>query len=372
MKRARGLLPDAHTALIIEDHADVAEMLIDWVRSMGHGYIHCETLEEVLVAVEAGDFCYALVDAQFPPELGARPSVGAIEAAMAALRKLDGRRNENDKHLLPIAVATGYSEKHKFVSRMYAIGADMFVAKPFDEGLDVLLAPMLDLLKGAGHEKHEACVSSWAGRTRAGAGASAAAVAKEATARAGAAAGANAGEVATAAAGAGAPAAEVATVGAGAEAAAGARRGKVSARGAAQRTVGAAEKADAAEVRLVVDGRTVKARTVVTVNGKDCELQPARFNCLLRLMVAHCRKPGTPVDAKTAGLLNNPELTTRIRESLAPGLPPDFEIIEASGMKTFKLNPVVIVEVDWEALERHHDPAVVKIAQEERGRLERR
>jgi len=311
MKRVRGLLPEAHNALVIEDDAAVAEMLIDWVRSMGHGYIHCETLEEVLVAVEAGDFCYAIVDAQFPPELGARPSVGAIEAAMAALRRLDGRRGANDKHLLPIAVATGYSEKHKFVSRMYAIGADMFVAKPFDEGLDVLLSPMLDLLRVAGHERHEACVASWATRA-----------------------------------------------------------GRVGARGAT--VAGAAEKADAAEVRLVVDGRTVKARTVVTVNGKDCALQPARFRCLLSLMVAHCLKPGTAVDAKKAGLVHNPELTTRIRESLAPALPPGFEIIEASGMRTFMLNPTVIVEVDWEALERHHDPAVVKIAQEERSRLTRR
>jgi hypothetical protein len=120
------------------------------------------------------------------------------------------------------------------------------------------------------------------------------------------------------------------------------------------------EPAPVAEPRLVVDGVAAKKRSGVLVNGERRSLQDGKLVILLRLAIAHDRAPGTWSDRNA---------TIQLREVFAGLVPEGLEAIEGDGRGNVRLNPAVVVErIEIDALAEHADPAVKRVATEEKRR----
>ncbi len=146
-----------HRALVVEDDPHVAAELCRLLASLGHEAIHASTLEELRAAIEKGGFCYVLLDMEIPADARSRPLASCGETGLALLRKAFPHRGVGGHHVLQILVVTGYSTDHEFVSRIFEMNADGFIAKPFGQKPEVLLDKARAALVKAGREDHEAC-----------------------------------------------------------------------------------------------------------------------------------------------------------------------------------------------------------------------
>jgi CheY-like chemotaxis protein len=126
----------------------------------------------------------------------------------------------------------------------------------------------------------------------------------------------------------------------------------------------------AACVRLGLDGdATGGRRTTVSMNGVVREMQDSRFAILLRCAVAHLRSAGTWTGRDALGIGSSRSATTQIRQTFDGLVPEGFEVLEGDGRGSVRLNPAIVLEpVDFEALAKHPDPAVARIAQDQTKR----
>jgi DNA-binding response OmpR family regulator len=146
-----------HRVLVVEDDPRLAAELCRLLASIGHEAIHVSTLEELRAAIETGGFCCVLLDMEIPADARSRALVSCGETALQLLRKVYPHRRPNGFHVLQILVVTGYSTNHEFVSRIFEMNADGFIAKPFDQKPEVLLDKVRAALVKAGREDHDAC-----------------------------------------------------------------------------------------------------------------------------------------------------------------------------------------------------------------------
>jgi CheY-like chemotaxis protein len=153
----------AHTAFIVEDDPAMAALLVALVESMGHAWIHAETLAEAREAIALGGFCYVLLDMQIPSTTGAPPVVGCGETVLRELRAKHPDRNARGKHVLQIIVVTSYSREPEFVTRMLKMDADDFVAKPVVRQ-EIVADKIREGLALAAREDHAACAREAAAR----------------------------------------------------------------------------------------------------------------------------------------------------------------------------------------------------------------
>ncbi len=148
-----------HVALIVEDDPQIAVILKEFVGSLGHDWIHEATLEEVRAAVAAGGYCYVLLDMQIPADAHSRAVVGCGETALEVIRRAAPERTKAGKHVLPILVVTSYSRHPDFVSKMYDMDANGFIAKPFDDRADLILDKIRAALARAERVDHSCCAA---------------------------------------------------------------------------------------------------------------------------------------------------------------------------------------------------------------------
>jgi DNA-binding response OmpR family regulator len=312
---------DQHVALIIEDDSGISEILQEIVASLGHASIVASTLEEVRAAIAKGGFCYVLLDMQIPAHKGARAMLGSGETALLAIRKKDPRHAEQGGHVLPVIIVTGYSRDYEFVTKMHEMGADTFIAKPFDDRIEVVLDKIRNALAKSGRVEHEACLRI-----------------PERAASA-------------------PPPASVMT----------ARASDASTRGPANRSNGAVTDVSTAPARLVIDGTQSKRRTRVLVNDVARDLQDAHFLFLLRVVMAGLRKRVEWATHHELGIDRKPEVPSRVRSAFAELVPAGFEVVESDRDGRYRLNPRVVVErIDWATLEQHSNAMVQKMATEKR------
>ena len=300
------MLPPAHVGLVIEDDPHIAKVLGDLVESLGHRAIVATTLEEVRAAIEAGGYCYVLLDMQIPATAGATPQVGCGETALVWLRAKDARFNADGRHWLQILVVSAYSREPEFVDRLRDMDANGFIAKTFGNRVEVVLDRIRGALARAGRADHAACEGrdDGAGEHR-----------EEKPQQAG--------------------------------------EAKISAKAA---------------VTLIIDGEKKGRTTGFLVNGTRCALQDLRFLVLLKLVVAHRRAPASWVGADDLGIARRPDVPSRLRAAFAGALPEGgFVVVEGDGNAHFRLNQEIVVErVDWDALEQHSIDGVKKVASEGR------
>ena len=308
---------DEHVALIVEDDPQIAEILQELRASLGHRWVHASTLEEVRAAVATGGYCYVLLDMQIPAHKGARPLLGSGETALAMIRKKEPRRHESGGHVLQVLVVTGYSRDHEFVSKMYEMEADGFIAKPFDDRVEVVLDKIRNALKKSVRVEHEQCLAmpqraAWASAPP--------------------------------------PAA-------------------LSASSASASANGSANGAALGAVTLRLDGTQSKRRTRVTVSGATCDLQDAQFVFLLRVVAAGMNKRVEWATHHELGIARTPEVPSRLRAALAGAVPSGFEMVESDHGGRYRLNPGVVVRgIDWATLAKHGDAMVQKMATENMSR----
>jgi CheY-like chemotaxis protein len=126
-----------------------------------------------------------------------------------------------------------------------------------------------------------------------------------------------------------------------------------------------------AVVRIAIDGAvTTRGRSVIRVSGAPCDLQDRNFLIVLRAIVARGHDKAGWAARTALGIGEDRAVTTRIREAFRDLVPAGFVILEGDRRGNFRLNPDAVVErVDWEALERHPDAGVQKVAVEQRKRV---
>jgi CheY-like chemotaxis protein len=316
MSAALPTLPDdAHTILVVEDDAGVAQVLEEMCASLGYRSRRAPTLAAVRDAIgragaRGGDdgFCGVLLDLQLPADDHARPLVGSGETALALFRKHDKRRNPDGFHTLPIVAITGYSVAPDFVARLFKAGIDEFIPRSFDDGtarsfaerIDAVLDKIRTCLAQAGRAEHAACARLIGDPT--------------------------------------------------------ASPPPIAAPLPPPQGPGA--------MTLELRGDLVGRRAIVLVNGQSRELQGRLFVVLLRLALQHEQDSNVWLSFHELGVAKAPDVPKRIRDALNPVLPAALDVLDTKYGRQCRLHPDVHVVLDRARLAEHADPRIAKLIRE--------
>jgi DNA-binding response OmpR family regulator len=298
-----------HDILIVEDDPECAETLRQFVTAAGHRARIATTVAEAKALLAAFDPCCSIVDRQLPAADGEPPLEIAGETCVRGIRMRYPGMSAAGFHEKPILVATGSGEgdKHRLVRSVFHMGGDSFIAKPFGANPKEVIDQIADALARGGRSDHRTCED--------------------------------------------------------------ARRGGAAA---------AHEKAHAAEApiggegvehRVRLTAEKLGKRTIVLVDGERAALTDASFVLLVQLVVADSIERG----AKTARkqLRIGAQAGNRLHEPLRE-VAPDIVVMASDRHGMVWLHPSIGVEpVDWQALAKHHDPVVRKLATERLARRRR-
>ncbi|MBN1773588.1 MAG: response regulator [Deltaproteobacteria bacterium] len=153
-------MPGRHIALLVEDEPEMAAELGELLESLGHGHVHTATKEDAERLVEAGEFCYVLLDLQIKVNADSiKAHVEAGQSLLEFIRERYPQRNEHDKYRLPILVMSGHAKEHYYVVKALQDGADDFITKPVGECKPPFKDKIQDALRRSGREKHERCAA---------------------------------------------------------------------------------------------------------------------------------------------------------------------------------------------------------------------
>jgi DNA-binding response OmpR family regulator len=120
------LSPRAHSVLIIDDYADIRNLLTIALQDAGYRVRTAQHGVEALEQIESDTFCVIMIDVQMP-------IMDGVEF-VSAYRSLPGHQARL------IVMSAGHD------ARIHAerVGADRYLAKPFD--MDVLLSVVGELI----------------------------------------------------------------------------------------------------------------------------------------------------------------------------------------------------------------------------------
>ncbi|MBF0583418.1 MAG: response regulator [Magnetococcales bacterium] len=147
-----------HVALVVEDDPEMAEEVKDLLRSLGHDAYSVPSQEEAVSLLDAGKFCFVLLDLQIktaPDSIKAR-----VEAGKTLLRMIRERfptRNREDHHHLQILVMSGSAMERADVIEALQNGADDFIVKPLGENKPAFGERIAQALIKSGRTVHAGC-----------------------------------------------------------------------------------------------------------------------------------------------------------------------------------------------------------------------
>jgi CheY-like chemotaxis protein len=151
-------MSERHTGLIVEDEPEMAAEIADLLRCFGHDHLHAETLAAGKAHLDAGAFCYVLLDLQIKAD--GQSIKPRVESGMSLLREIRRRfphRSGNDMHLMPVIVISGHGKEPSNIIGAFKDGIDDFIMKPLStDGQDVG-SKIRRCLKLAGRIDHGAC-----------------------------------------------------------------------------------------------------------------------------------------------------------------------------------------------------------------------
>jgi CheY-like chemotaxis protein len=153
--------PAGHTALLVEDDPEMAEELLDLLRSLGHRAVHVPSQQEACHLISThDDLCYVLLDLQILAQPGSiKPLVEAGLGVLQHLRQECPQRNGQGEHRLPALVMSGHAKDAPWVVRAMRLGADDFVVKPLSENREPLGDKIRRVLTASGRDDHRDCSS---------------------------------------------------------------------------------------------------------------------------------------------------------------------------------------------------------------------
>jgi len=149
-----------HVALIVEDEPEMAAEIADLLRSFGHDHIHVETKSAAIGALDAGGFCYVLLDLKIKTdEKSIKPRVEAGMSLLEEIRRRFPRRNSHDIHLMPVLIVSGQAKEHEDVVKAFQKGTDDFIRKPLGLDNQDIEAKIRQCLERSGRDDHGVCDS---------------------------------------------------------------------------------------------------------------------------------------------------------------------------------------------------------------------
>ena len=149
-----------HVALVVEDDLEQAEDLKDLLRSLGHDVLHVPTQEEALELLDAGGFCFALLDLQIKVSQDSiSPRLESGKTLMKQIRERYPCRNSDDHHYLQIIAMSGYVKETPDAIRLLQDGADDFISKPIQKHVPPLPVKIDEALRKSGRQNHADCAA---------------------------------------------------------------------------------------------------------------------------------------------------------------------------------------------------------------------
>ena len=154
VKEAKG----NHVALVVEDDPEMAEEVKDLLRSLGHDAVSVPSQEEAMNLLDAGHFCFVLLDLQIktaPDSIKARVEAG--KTLLRVIRERFPNRNREDHHHLQILVMSGYAMERHDVIQCLQDGADDFIIKPLDNNTPRMPVKIDECLRKSCRKSHKDC-----------------------------------------------------------------------------------------------------------------------------------------------------------------------------------------------------------------------
>ncbi|MBF0140570.1 MAG: response regulator [Magnetococcales bacterium] len=142
----------------MEDDHEAANELRDTLRSLGHDCVIVPSQEEAMALLDAGKFCFVLLDLQILTAPDAfKPILDAGKILLKDIRSHYPARNQDDQHLLQIIVMSGYAKETPDAVQCLKDGADDFIAKPLDPRSSAMARMIEESLKKSGRTNHLDC-----------------------------------------------------------------------------------------------------------------------------------------------------------------------------------------------------------------------
>jgi len=144
-------MANSHTALIVDDNAEVLQALRNMLDSLGHRY-HCAgTQEEADRLLSRHDVCYVLLDLELPVRSN---SLAKIQVGFNLLEQIRARFAKNQ---LPIIVMTAHGEGHAYTVRAFKMGCTDYIKKPLDEEPEPLEDKIREAMRQTCELHHSTC-----------------------------------------------------------------------------------------------------------------------------------------------------------------------------------------------------------------------
>ena len=114
-------------ALIIDDNPGVREALEDRVESMGHTFDSVGCQDDALIRLKDQGYDYILLDLELPTKFGKTPLIPTGTNLLSQIRSSVLHRHT------PVIVVTAHGhDSPDLATRVFKLGANDFVKKPFD------------------------------------------------------------------------------------------------------------------------------------------------------------------------------------------------------------------------------------------------
>jgi len=148
-------MKERHTALIVEDHTEIAEDLVDILQSVDCDGVVVNNRDDALSAVQSRSFCLILLDLQIKSSGG---SIKAhVEYGRALLRKIRQADSEHNgsTFCLPILVVSGFARERDEAVDVMKDGASYLIQKPLDSKR--VSEEIRHAFQASGRRTHELC-----------------------------------------------------------------------------------------------------------------------------------------------------------------------------------------------------------------------
>lgn len=147
-----------HVVLLIEDELDSAEATSELLEGLDFGVVHAGSAQEAHPIIDAGTFCFAIVDLQMKAKPGsAEPRVDVGQCLVEYIRTRYPARNEKDKHFLQILVMSGHAREPQHMIRAFQDRADDFIFKALDDNAVSFRDKVRNAIRHSGRDKHDDC-----------------------------------------------------------------------------------------------------------------------------------------------------------------------------------------------------------------------
>lgn len=147
-----------HVALVVEDNQIVIDDLGERLHLLGHDMVAVSSQEEAVALLDAGQFCYVLLDLQILVTPQTRtPRLEAGQSLLRSIREHYPARDKLDRHCLQIIVMSGFAKEMPDAVWCLQNGADDFIAKPFDISGQSISAKIGECLQRSSRTGHAMC-----------------------------------------------------------------------------------------------------------------------------------------------------------------------------------------------------------------------